>query len=104
MEIDIIEEEENPLLHRTDVTFRITHEEETPSRLSVRDSLAATFDRDSEEVVIRSLDTRFGMRETIGEAKIYESPDAAVEIEADHMLDRNKIEGQQGEDVAEEAE
>ena len=41
MDIDIIEEDGNPMLHRTDVRFQITHDEATPSRLSVRDSLAA---------------------------------------------------------------
>jgi len=39
------------------------------------------------------------MRKTVGYAKVYESPDAAREVEQEHMLDRNKI----GEDV-EEAE
>jgi small subunit ribosomal protein S24e len=91
MEIDIIEEDENPMLHRTDVRFRITHEDATPSRLSVRDSLAAKLNKDSAEVVVHELDTKFGMRKTIGYAKIYESPDDAREVEQDHMLERNKI-------------
>jgi small subunit ribosomal protein S24e len=70
MEIEILEQDENSLLHRTDVRFRVTHEEATPDRLQVRDSLAAQLDKDSEEVVVRELDTRFGMRETIGHAKV----------------------------------
>ena len=52
MEIDIIEEDENPMLHRTDVRFQIKHDEATPSRLSVRDSLAAKLNKDSAEVVV----------------------------------------------------
>jgi small subunit ribosomal protein S24e len=99
MEIEILEEDANPLLHRTDVRFEVTHEEATPSRLSVRDSLAAQLDKDSDEVVIHELDTKFGMRKTVGYAKVYDSPDAARDVEQEHMLDRNKI----GEDV-EEAE
>lgn len=92
MEIDIIEENENPMLHRTDVTFRLHHEEATPERLSVRDSLAAMLNKDADEVVIRSLDTKFGMRETIGQAKVYETSGHAAEIEQAYMLERNKIE------------
>lgn len=92
MEIDIIEENENPMLHRTDITFRLHHEDATPERLSVRDSLAAMLNKDADEVVIRSLDTKFGMRETIGQAKVYETAGHAVEIEQAYMLDRNKIE------------
>jgi len=99
MEIEILEQDENPLLHRTDVQFEVTHEEATPSRLSVRDSLAAQLAKNSDEVVVHELDTKFGMRKTVGYAKVYESPDAAREVEQEHMLDRNKI----GEDV-EEAE
>ncbi|SDZ97795.1 small subunit ribosomal protein S24e [Haloplanus vescus] len=106
MDIDIIEEDENPMLHRTDVRFQITHEEETPSRLSVRDSLAAKLNKDSAEVVVRELDTKFGMRKTIGFAKVYESPDHARDVEQDHMLDRNKIspDGEEADEADAEAE
>jgi small subunit ribosomal protein S24e len=103
MDIDIIEEDENPMLHRTDVRFEMTHEEATPSRLSVRDSLAAMMNKDSEEVVVHKLDTKFGMRTTIGYAKVYESPDHAQDVEQDHMLNRNKI-AVDGESEPEEAE
>jgi small subunit ribosomal protein S24e len=103
MEIDIIEEDENPMLHRTDVRFEMTHEEATPSRLSVRDSLAATLNKDSDEVVIHELDTKFGMRTTVGYAKVYDSPEYATDVEQDHMLERNKITAD-GEGEAEEAE
>ncbi|WP_435100492.1 30S ribosomal protein S24e [Halarchaeum sp. P4] len=106
MEIEILSEEDNPLLHRRQVQFEITHEEATPSRLSVRDSLAATLDKDSDEVVIHNLDTKFGMRKTVGYAKVYESPEAALDVEQDHMLERNKIsadaEGEAAEAEAEE--
>ncbi|WP_336036134.1 30S ribosomal protein S24e [Halobacterium yunchengense] len=91
MEIEILEQEENPLLHRTEVEFEVEHEDATPSRLSVRDSLAAKLDKDSEEVVVHELDTKFGMRKTIGRAKTYDSPEAAAEVEHEHMLERNKI-------------
>ncbi|MFB6195825.1 MAG: 30S ribosomal protein S24e [Haloplanus sp.] len=106
MDIDIIEEDENPMLHRTDVRFRLTHDEATPSRLSVRDSLAAKLNKDSAEVVVHELDTKFGMRETIGYAKVYESADHARDVEQDHMLDRNKIspDGEEAEDADAEAE
>ena len=102
MDIDIIEEQANPMLHRTDVRFQIVHEEASPSRLSVRDSLAAKLNKDADEVVIHKLDTKFGMRKTVGYAKVYDSPGEAAEIEQDYMLDRNKI-GADAEEEAEEA-
>jgi small subunit ribosomal protein S24e len=102
MEIEILSQEDNPLLHRTEVEFEINHDDATPSRLSVRDSLAAKLDKDSEEVVVHELDTKFGMRQTIGRAKTYDSPADAAEVEHEHMLERNKIGAD--EDDAEEAE
>jgi small subunit ribosomal protein S24e len=102
MEITILSEDENPMLHRTDVRFRVSHAEATPDRLGVRDSLAARLGKDADEVVIRSLDTKFGMRTTLGEAKVYESADRATDVEQDHVLERNSIGAEDGD--AEEAE
>ena len=96
MDIRIIDEEENPLLHRSDVTFELTHEEATPSRLSVRDSLAAMLNKDAEEVVIHALDTKFGMRTARGRAKVYENPAIAQQVEQKYMLERNKIADREG--------
>jgi small subunit ribosomal protein S24e len=91
MDIAIVDEDENPMLHRRDVTFELVHEEATPERLSVRDSLAAKLNKDSKEVVVRELDTKFGMRKTVGSARVYDSPEHALDIEQNYMLDRNKI-------------
>jgi small subunit ribosomal protein S24e len=71
--------------------------------LSVRDSLAAQLNKDAGEVVIQSLKTRFGMRETIGYAKVYDSPDHAADIEAAHILERNKIGVEEADDGADPA-
>ncbi len=102
MDVDIVSEDENPMLHRTDVTFELVHEDATPSRLQVRDSLAAKLNKDADEVVVRKLDTKFGMRKTVGHAKVYESAGQAAEIEQEHMLERNKI-VEEGDAEAEEA-
>jgi small subunit ribosomal protein S24e len=91
MDIEILEEEQNPMLHRTDVTFQVVHDDATPSRLSVRDSLAALLDKDAEEVVVREMNTKFGMRKSVGYAKVYETPEDAKAVEQEHMLERNKI-------------
>ena len=104
MEIDIIDEDENPMLHRTDVRFEVVHDEATPSRLSVRDSLAAKLNKDSDEVVVHTLDTKFGMRKTVDYAKVYDSPEFARDVEQEYMLERNKItSGDEPEVEAEEA-
>jgi small subunit ribosomal protein S24e len=91
MEIEIVDDEGNPMLHRRDVRFVVTHEEATPERLSVRDSLAAKLNKDAGEVVVHSLNTKYGMRRTVGYAKVYESVDHANDVEQTYMLERNKI-------------
>ena len=91
MDVEIIDETENPMLHRTDVRFRLTHEDATPSRLSVRDSLAAMLNKDADEVVIHELDTKYGMKKSVGYAKVYETSADAHEVEQEYMLERNKI-------------
>ena len=103
MDVTIISETENPMLHRSDIRFEIVHDEATPSRLSVRDSLAAKLDKSSDEVVIHELDTKFGMRKPVGYAKVYESSAFAHEVEQKHMLERNKIAAEDAEADAEEA-
>ena len=99
MEIAIVDEQENPMLHRTDVEFEVVHDDATPERLQVRDSLAAKLDKAAEEVVVRELDTKFGMRKTVGRAKVYDSAADATDVEQEHMLERNSI----GDADAEEA-
>jgi small subunit ribosomal protein S24e len=104
MDIEIISDTENPMLHRRDVRFRVVHEDASPSRLSVRDSLAAKLNKNSDEVVIHRLDTKYGMRKTIGYAKVYESADAAGDVEQTYMLERNKIGVEEDADADAEAE
>mgnify|MGYP000376681491 CR=1 FL=1 len=108
MDIEITQEEENELLNRTEVRFSIVHDGETPARLAVRDSLAAKLGKGSDEVVVHKMDTKFGMNETLGHAKVYESPEDAREIEEEYMLERNKIgveeEGEESEAVEDEEE
>jgi small subunit ribosomal protein S24e len=106
MDIEITEREENELLNRTEVRFSIVHDGETPARLAVRDSLAAKLGKDSDEVVVHKMDTKFGMNETLGHAKVYESPEDAREIEEGYMLERNKIgvDEEEAEEESEEAE
>jgi small subunit ribosomal protein S24e len=101
MDIEIVSEEENPMLHRRDVRFEVVHDEASPSRLSVRDSLAAKLNKDAEEVVIHSIDTKYGMRKSLGYAKVYDSPADAADVEQEYMLERNKIGEEEADEEAE---
>ena len=92
MDVDIISEEENPMLHRTDIRFETTHEEATPSRLSVRDSLAAKLDKASEEVVVHDIDALESVTEETKAARkaAAEEVEAMIDSEFDRLLDAYK--------------
>ncbi len=89
MDIQVIVEKNNPLLNRREIVFKVLHDEATPSRKSVVDRLAATMNSKEGLVIVDSLKTDFGKRETIGYAKIYETAERAKEIERPHIVERN---------------
>jgi small subunit ribosomal protein S24e len=101
MDIEIVSDTENPMLHRRDVRFEVVHDDASPSRLSVRDSLAAKLNKDAEEVVVHSVDTKYGMRKSMGYAKVYDTPEGAAAVEQEYMLERNKIGDEEADEEAE---
>lgn len=91
MDIQVIEDKENPLLKRREVIFKVDHDGPTPSRDSVIERLAATMNSMPRLVIVDNMKTEFGKRETIGYAKIYEDEDRAREVERDHILERSRL-------------
>ncbi len=91
MKIEIVSQKRNELLKRTEVSFRLDHEDSgTPSRLEARGKLADMFAADSDKVYIRKLKTRKGKMAALGEARIYDSLEAATFAEPEHIILRNK--------------
>ncbi len=89
MDIQLISEKNNPLLNRREIVFKVLHDEATPSRKSIVERLAATMNSKEGLVMVDSLKTDFGKRETIGYAKIYENAERAKEVERNHIVERN---------------
>jgi small subunit ribosomal protein S24e len=89
LEIQVIEEKNNPNLNRREIVFKVIHDESTPSRKSVVERLAATMNSKSNLVFVDSMNTEFGKRETIGYAKIYETAERAKQVERVHIIERN---------------
>ncbi|MGZ4925090.1 MAG: 30S ribosomal protein S24e [Halobacteriota archaeon] len=89
MQIEVIKEENNELLTRKQLQLKIQHEAATPARLEVRDKVAADFKIAPERVIIDNMQTAFGKKETTAYVKIYESAEAARQIEQAHILKRN---------------
>jgi small subunit ribosomal protein S24e len=95
MEIEITKENENQLLRRKEVFFRLKHEEEnekkgaSPSREEARNALIKKLRCSPNLLVIDKMGTEFGKRETVGYAKVYESEDRLREVEREHIIKRN---------------
>lgn len=92
MEIEIESKTDNPLFNRTEVHFIVHHEnEKTPKRDLVRSELADKLRVKKEHIIISHMNSSFGLNDTIGYAKIYNSSKEAGKWEKKHLLKRNKI-------------
>ena len=92
MEVEIVSKDENKLLERMEVKFKVTHTNEgTPNREDIRDKIASLMKVQKERVIIDSMQSEFGRMETFGYAKVYESKDTAMKYEREHILVRNKL-------------
>lgn len=92
MELANIERKENALLDRQEVYFTISHEkEQTPKRTDVKGLISQELNVEKERIVVDSMNSRFGMGETSGYAKVYPSKLKAQELEQKALLKRNNI-------------
>lgn len=92
MDILVVSKKENLLLGRTEVRFKISHpKEKSPERDLVREKLAAILNEKKDGVIIDSMRAEFGKTETHGYAKVYKTKEAAMKLERDRTLCRNKL-------------
>src|SRR5881396_2570772 len=92
MELEVVQRKENPLLKRTEVSFKAIHKAEpTPTRDALRAFLAKELKATKDIVVIDSQASTFGRYETVGYAKIYKTKEQALIVERTHILVRNKL-------------
>ena len=87
MELHIIKDKKNPLLKRREVSIKINNKG-TPSRIDVKNKLAAMANSKPELIVIEHLDTAFGKMELTGTASIYESEERLKQISHKHLMAR----------------
>ena len=65
--------------------------ETTPSRVQVRQLLASEIGSKTENVVIDSMESEYGLGQTTGTARAYRSADDARKTERVHFLKRNAL-------------
>lgn len=92
MDLKITKNKDNQLMGRKDISFQLAHAgETTPSRTQVRQLVAAEVGTKTENVVIESMETEYGIGRTHGVARAYKSPDEARKTERVHFLKRNAL-------------
>lgn len=87
MELHIIKDKTNPLLKRREVSIKINNKG-TPSRIDVKNKLAAMANSKPELIVIEHLDTAFGKMELTGTASIYETEERLKHLAQQHLMAR----------------
>ncbi|HLB69914.1 MAG: 30S ribosomal protein S24e [Candidatus Methanoperedens sp.] len=88
MELQIIEDKTNPQLKRREVSLKIQNRG-TPSRIDVKNKLAALANSRPELIVIEKLTTEFGKQETLGTASIYEKEERLKQLAHKHLITRD---------------
>jgi len=92
LEIKILEDRANPLLHRHEYRFEIAHATvATPKREEVRAEIAKMVNASKDRVIVERMHARFGTAVTQGDAHVYESADLVKKVVREHILVRHGL-------------
>jgi small subunit ribosomal protein S24e len=92
LELSILEERKNPLLHRTEYRFEVAHAAAaTPNRNDVRQELAKMVRVPKDRLVLEWMRARYGMAKSEGFAIGYETKEALDVTAREHILVRNGL-------------
>ena len=107
MKVEIIKKVENPLLQRTEISFKADHTGgPTPKRSEVREQLAKLLGISEELVVIEKLASTHGQQIARGIARAYKDVEQLKRLEPEYLLIRGmpkaeatKSEGKKEEEI-----
>jgi ribosomal protein S24E len=92
LEIRIVEERKNPLMHRTEYKFEIDHPTAaSPRRADVRQELAKLVMVPKDRLVVERMNAKFGTARSDGLAMAYETKEALDVTVREHILIRNGL-------------
>ena len=91
MKVQIVKIQENPLLKRKELNFKIEQDlkGKTPARLEVKKAIAAKLETNENMVFIKKMQTLTGTHNTVGNATVYVTVEQAKLIEPDYIRKRN---------------
>ena len=89
MDVNVQHKEEKPLLHRSDVRVRVAYEGATPSRTTLKETVAGVIKAPVEHVVIRQIKTEFGKQAATINVSVYKDVESLNQFEPRHMKKRH---------------
>jgi small subunit ribosomal protein S24e len=90
MKTKMINEKNNPVLKRKEITVEIIHEKGgTPDRIAIRDFLASQIKEKSQNLYIIKVEGKTGSDSSVCQAEIYETKELAEEILPEYLSTRN---------------
>lgn len=97
MNLDIVNEKENSLLHRVELKARVTFEKETPNRIEIVKLISAKKNVPENLVIVTNIGQEYGIRVANIDARIYDSESAMKQIEKEYMVKRHQPKKKEGE-------
>ncbi len=90
MDIEIIEEKENPLLERKEIIVKIGHGgSSTPKSVEIRKLLLAKLGAGDDQLILGSLKQKYGTTEATATVNIYKSMERAQQVENPYVIKKN---------------
>lgn len=90
MEITIIEEKQNNVFKRNEVTFYVEYEgEATPKVLDIKAKLIALLNTKKDLIVVDNVQPHYGEPKALGYAKVYATPADLEYIEPEFVIAKN---------------
>lgn len=91
-ELRVISERYNSLIRRLEIEALVSHQGmSAPSRKSLAEALGRAYSRDPQLVVIRKIESDYGVGQSRVYAHIYDSPDRLKSFEPEHILKRQGV-------------
>jgi len=81
VKVEIEKKVKNPLLHRTDISFKVENAEKTPNRKDLRERLAALTAAKPELLVLGKISQDYGSMQISGNAMLYDNEESMERIE-----------------------
>ncbi|MCD6575909.1 MAG: hypothetical protein J7K73_01985 [Nanoarchaeota archaeon] len=90
MEIKVIEEKENKLIGRKELTIEITYDQKPLTRVEALTEIAKKIEAPEELMVLKKMSNVFGTRKTICGVNVYGDEATLKKFEPKHILERIK--------------